>query len=86
VRDLGEQNLTLLEQGRKSAVKAALDQVEQGDKEAQIEILSTGDVEASISAPITKAPKGFGWLKGGTVTAFGRLREKVAGIRMKKSL
>ena len=79
MRDLGEQNLTLLEAGKKAATKAALDAVEQGGQELQIEATTAGDIEASINAPV----------KGFTLTAFVKapiktLKQAVAGFRLSK--
>ena len=86
MRDLGEQNLTLLESGKKAAAKAALDEVEQGDKEIQVEGLTTGEIEAEVNVPITGGPK---WLKGSTFTAFARtkvqaIKDAVGGFRISK--
>jgi hypothetical protein len=77
--DLGEQNLTLLEAGKKAAAKAALDALEHGEKELQIEATTAGDVEASIHAPV----------KGFTVSAFVKapirtLKQAVAGVRLSR--
>lgn len=77
--DLGEQNLTLLEAGKKAAAKAALDEVEQGAKELQVEATTAGEIEASINAPV----------KGFTVSAFVKapiktLKQAVAGVRVSK--
>lgn len=79
-RDLGEQNLTLLEQGRKSAVKAALEDVAAGEKEIEIEATTAGTVEASVNAPLKR-----GW----TVAAFVKapirtIKEATAGFRLSK--
>lgn len=83
-RDLGEQNLTILEAGKKAAAKAALDALEHGDREIQVEALTTGEIEADVNVPITS-----GWLKGATVTAFARtkvqqVKDAVAGFRISK--
>lgn len=85
-RDLGEQNLTLLEAGKKSLAKDMLDHVESGDKEISAEALSTGEIEADVNVPITTGPK---WIKGGTLTTFvqtnvKKLKETVAGFRISK--
>lgn len=85
--DLGEQNLTLLESGRKAAAKAALDAVEQGEKEIEVEALTTGEIEAGLNVPITGGPK---WIKGGTFTGFVRAKATqwketlVGGFRFSK--
>lgn len=78
-RDLGEQNLTILKAGKKAATKAALDALEQGDKELQVEATTAGEIEASINAPV----------KGFTVTGFIKapiktLKQAVAGVRVSK--
>ena len=80
----GKDNLTLLEQGKRGAVKAALDEVEKGDKEIQVEGLTSGDVEVDVNVPITK-----GFLKGATFTAFAKtkvqqLKQAVGGFRVTK--
>lgn len=86
--DLGEQNSTLLEQGKKAAAKAALDHVESGDQEVELEVLATGEIEADANVPITGGPK---WIKGGTFTAFVKthvqsVKDAVAGFRISKKL
>lgn len=79
-RDLGEQNLTLLEQGRKSVVQAALEEVATGEKEMIVEATTAGTIDASINVPV----------KGGfTVSAFVKapiktLKQAVAGVRVSK--
>lgn len=85
-RDLGEQNLTLLEQGKKAAAKEALDHLESGDKEIQIEATTDGAVEADVNVPITAGPT---WLKGGLFTTFvqtnvKKLKDTVGGFRISK--
>lgn len=71
---------------REQATKAALDAFEKGDKEAQVEALTTGEIEASLNAPVTVGPK---WLRGSTVTTFIRtkaqqLKSTVGGFRWSK--
>lgn len=78
-RDLGEQNLTLLEQGRRAAAKEALDHVEAGNHELHLDATTDGEFEASINAPV----------KGFTVSAFVRapiktIKQTVAGFRLSK--
>jgi hypothetical protein len=76
--------MSLLQSGinaTKDAVQADLDRLEQGDAAVQVDVLSTGDVEASGKV---------GVVKGGTVTAFVRtkiqhLKAAVAGVRFSKT-
>ena len=79
-RDLGEQNLTLLEQGRKGAVAAALDEVAKGERALDIEATTDGVVDASIHAPLTR-----GWTVVGFIRApIKTIKAATAGFRLSK--
>ena len=76
MKSLGDQNLTLLEQGRRAAVKAALDHAEVGDHEIAFEV--TSDKTAEVSARGTK-----GRLSGAAYgkIVWGATKEYIAGVR-----
>jgi len=78
--DLGEQNLTLAESGRKHAAQAGLDEAE-ATKGLEFDASTDGFAEASVSATV----------KGGTLTAYGRyawegMKGWAAGLRYRKTL
>ena len=81
-RDLGEQNLTILEAGKKGAANAALDEVEQ-TKNAQIAWDVDSDKTAEVSIQGSK-----GRLSGAAYgkIVWGATKEYVAGVRGSWSL
>jgi hypothetical protein len=76
--------------GLEKSVKAELDRTEKDHaREVVIDAEFDGDVELHADLPITKAPKGLGWLNGGTFTTYvqtkvQRLKETAGGFRVRK--
>ncbi len=86
----GQAVTDLLKSAEKHAADAGLEEAEK-TKALEIDASSQGEVEASISATVTKAPPALGWFNGGTITAYGKYAWEGAkgfvwGTRYKKEL